>query len=152
MIPSPNGDEHEGPYEVGVKAHWYPFKPIPNVKDFEVELNAFDPIFAIFGIKKRFSPNIKFTKYINHRYNRYMEHCLKRLELARIGKVVFKKDYTSREEYLKSTYEYVTTTSGTRIKMRRTHPNPDLYFRIVTSLLRHSRIFFVRQLMFTEKK
>ncbi len=113
-IPSPKGDEFEGPYEIGVKKYWYPFKPIPNVRSFEVELKAFDPIFAMFGIKKRFDPTIKFKKYTNHKYNKYMEHCLRRLHKAR-GK-------------------------------------PLLYFRISMSLIRHSRVFFVRQLMLTEPK
>jgi len=87
--PSPNGDEFEGPYEVGVKKHWYPFKPIPNVRSFEVELKAFDPIFAMFGIRRRFDPAIKFTKHTNHKYNRYMEHSLRRLHKTRGNPVLY---------------------------------------------------------------
>lgn len=110
-IPTPDGDEYEGPYEVGVKEYWYPFKPIPNVKSFEVELKALDPIYAMFGISRRFAPAIKFKKHVNHKYNRYMEHCLRRLHEAK------KKG------------------------------NSKLYFRICQSLVKHSRVFFVRQLM-----
>ena len=113
-IPTPNGDEFEGPYEVGVKVYWYPFQPIPNVRSFEVELKAFDPIFAMFGIRRRFDPAIKFKKHTNNKYNRYMEHCLKRLFFAL--------------------------------------DNPTLYFRISMSLIKHSRVFFARQLMLTEPK
>jgi hypothetical protein len=95
MIPSsPDGDEHEESYEIGDKSYWYPFKPIPDVKEFEIELNAYDPIFAMFGIKRRFSPLIKYTKYKNAKYNRYMGHCLSRLEDARIGKIVVESDFT----------------------------------------------------------
>jgi hypothetical protein len=62
---------------------WYPFNPIPNVRRFEVKLRGFDPIFAMFSIKRRFDPEIEFEKYINHPMNRYMEQQLKRLERAR---------------------------------------------------------------------
>jgi hypothetical protein len=147
MTPSSNGDEHEEPYEVEDKIQWYPFTPIPNVRQFEVELNAFDPIFAMFGIRKRFSPSIKFKKFENKKFNQYMEHCLRRLEDARIGKLVRESDYSSREEFLNATYECVTIMGIFKMKQRRTHPKPELYFRIVTSLLKYSRVFFVRQLM-----
>ena len=85
---------------------WYPFKPVPNVRSFEVELKAFDPIFAMFGIRKRFSPAIKFTKFENRKYNKYMEHMLTRLEYARVGKEVYKENYSSYDEFIKSTYVY----------------------------------------------
>jgi hypothetical protein len=104
MTPSPNGDEQEESYTVGAKSHWYPFKPIPDVKDFEVELNAYDPLFAMFGLRKRFSPTIKFTKYVNKRHNRYMEHCLSRLEAARIGKIAVESDFT--------TYQLIESSNG----------------------------------------
>jgi hypothetical protein len=147
MTPSSNGDEHEEPYEVEDKIQWYPFTPIPNVRQFEVELNAFDPMFAMFGIRKRFSPSIKFKKFENKKFNQYMEHCLRRLEDARIGKLVRESDYSSREEFLNATYECVTIMGIFKMKQRRTHPKPELYFRMVTSLLKYSRVFFVRQLM-----
>jgi hypothetical protein len=97
MTPSsPEGDEpKEEPPEVGDEAAWYPFKPVPNVRHFEIELKAFDPLFAMFGIRKRFSPSIKFEKFSNHKYNRYMECQLRRLEDARIGKLASEDDFTS---------------------------------------------------------
>jgi hypothetical protein len=152
-------DEDEESYDVGEKEHWYPFKQIPDVKRFEVELNAFDPIFAMFGIRKRFAPKITFEKYENRRFNRYMDFQLQRLEDARIGKLKTVSDYDSYGEFINSTYErsYVVGPKGSsKVRIKRTgrfsKPNPILYFRIVTSLLKYSRVFFVRQLMLTEPK
>jgi hypothetical protein len=156
MIPSPKGDEHEQSYEIGVNKHWYPFTRIPDVRRFEVKLNPFDPIFAMYGIRKRFSPTIEFEKFKNEKFNRYMSAQLNRLENARIGKIACRFDFGSEEEFLKGTYEYSefikTKNVYVRNVVRRTHPNPTLYFRIVSSLLKYSRVFFVRQLMLTEPK
>lgn len=167
---SPEGDESKlEPPEVGDEAVWYPFKPIPNVRQFEVELKAFDPLFALFGIRKRFSPTITFEKFTNNKYNRYMERQLQRLEDARIGKVAERKFTVTDENEIKyhesekdfnaRTYESVERRRIGRqsnryyyIKVRRTLPNPKLYFRIVTSLLKHSRVFFMRQVMLTEPR
>jgi len=95
MTPSsPDGDELEkGPPEIGDEGAWYPFKTVPNVRTFKVTLRAFDPIFALFGIRKRFSPIIEFDKFKNHKYNRYMENQLQRLEDARIGKMASRHDF-----------------------------------------------------------
>jgi hypothetical protein len=110
MTPSSSeGDEHENPYEVEDESAWYPFKPIPNVRQFEVELKAFDPIFAMFGIKKRFSPTIKFEKFENNKYNRYMERQLQRLEDARIGKKAYEDDFTSVQLVLISNKKVIKT-------------------------------------------
>jgi hypothetical protein len=97
MTPSsPEGDEpKDEPPEVGDTAVWYPFKPVPNVRHFEVKLRAIDPLFAMFGIKKRFSPIIKFEKFVNHKFNRYMEIQLTRLEDARVGKLASEDDFTT---------------------------------------------------------
>jgi hypothetical protein len=220
MTPSSSeGDEHENPYEVEDESAWYPFKPIPNVRQFEVELKAFDPIFAMFGIKKRFSPTIKFEKFENNKYNRYMERQLQRLEDARIGKKAYEDDFTSvqlvlisnkkviktfnsinecmeslinstddanfidiaefyekmycNEQFLweekpvflikkfrmddwsEQTYEStekVNKQNSAIIKVRRYKPNSKLYFRIVTSLLKHSKVFFMRQVMMSEPR
>jgi hypothetical protein len=131
-------------------------KPIPDVRRFEVKLNPFDPIFAMFGIRKRFSPNIEFEKFDNERFNRYMDVQLMRLENARIGKIVRESDFPTKEVFLKETYPtYVTDKLRNvivRRKVRRTKPNPALYFRIATSLLKYSRVFFVRQMMLTEPR
>jgi hypothetical protein len=104
-------DEYEGPFEQVNKRAWYPFKPIPNVRRFEVRILGFDPVYALFNIRKRFAPAISFSKYSNLRHNRYMEFQLVRLDKAR--------------------------------------GNPELFFRISDSLINHSRVFFVRQLMDT---
>jgi len=164
-IPSPNGDDTEGFDEVGVKdkdkikdlwfrneKYWYPFKPIPDVKHFEVELNAFDPIFAMFGIRKRFSPTIKTEKFENQKFNRYMEHQLRRLEECKIGKLVTESEFSSKEEFLSKTYETLEDYGYAIVPSRRTLPNSLLYFKIVSAILKNSKVFFVRQLMHTEGK
>jgi len=86
------------------KDRWYPFNPVPDVRQFEVELNAFDPIFAMFGLRKRFSPHFKFSKYGNKKYNKYMDHQLQRLEYARIGRIAVRSDFKSKKEFLRKTY------------------------------------------------
>jgi hypothetical protein len=122
------------------------------VKHFEVEINAFDPIFAMFGIRKRFSPNIKSESFKNAKYNRYMEHQLRRLEDCRLGRLVFEKDFSSKEEFLSKTIPTLEHYGFAIVPSRRTPPNPKLYFAIVSALLKRSKIFFVRQLMHTQSK
>jgi len=164
-IPSPfDGDDTEVSDNEGEKdsdnkiewirteEYWYPFKPIPDVRHFEVELNAFDPLFAMFGIKKRFSPTIKTEKFVNEKYNRYMEHQLRRLDLCKKGKIVTEKDFSSKEEFLANTYETLEDYGYALVPARRTLPNSVLYFKIVSALLKRSKVFFVRQLMHTEPK
>ena len=64
---------------------WYPFTRIPDVRSFKVQLAGFDWIFALFDIRKRLESNMKFEKYQNAKYNRYMEHQLSRLEKCRLN-------------------------------------------------------------------
>lgn len=153
VIPTPDGDEPKEYKEVGDERLWYPFQPVPNVRQFEIELNAFDPIFAMFGIRKRFSPTIKFEKFENHKYNKYMEHQLYRLERARTGW----KEYVVKHgnKALQTSEEIIDAASNGYELTRETiehPPNPELYFRIVTSLLKHSKVFFMRQVMLTEPR
>lgn len=61
----------------------YPFKLLPNAKSFEIELGPFHALFALFGIKKRWKPFLKFTKYRNQFFNRYLEHQCIRLEACK---------------------------------------------------------------------
>jgi len=61
------------------KTLWVPFKKIPNVRNFRVELNTWDKIFLRFGIKKRLSPTFIYEKHVNDKLNKYMTHQLKRL-------------------------------------------------------------------------
>jgi hypothetical protein len=81
--PTSKGDVFEGPYEREDTEAWYPFNPIPNVRKFEVRVLGFDPIFAMFNIRKRFAPAIEFEKHVNNPMNRYMERQLIRLEACR---------------------------------------------------------------------
>jgi hypothetical protein len=63
----------------------------------------------MFGIKKRFSPTIKFEKFENNKYNRYMERQLQRLEDARIGKKAYEDDFTSVQLVLISNKKVIKT-------------------------------------------
>jgi hypothetical protein len=60
---------------------WYPFKSIPDVRNFTVEIQRFDPLYAIFGLQKRMKPIIEWEKHCNKRLNRYAFHQLERLSL-----------------------------------------------------------------------
>lgn len=56
-----------------------PWVRLPNVRKFEIKLNHLDPLFGIFGIKKRYKPSIVFEPYEGHKLNRYLEHQILRL-------------------------------------------------------------------------
>lgn len=164
-IPSPHGDVSDNSDKEGDKdnvkdedqwfrntKYWYPFKPIPDVKHFEVELNAFDPIFALFGIRKRFSPTIKTERFTNQKYNRFMENQLRRLHNCKYGKIVTVNDFSSEEEFLSKTVETMVNYGFAITKARMIPPNRKLYFRIVSGLLQRSKVFFLRQLLHTKPK
>lgn len=78
--------------------YWYPFKPLPNVRKFTIELQSFDPLFAAFGLKKRLQPITKWEPYENNRMNRYLLHQLKSMELLRYNPDVYwhKANWLSR--------------------------------------------------------
>jgi hypothetical protein len=59
----------------------------------------------MYGIRKRFSPDIEFEKFGNKKFNRYMDIQLRRLEVARIGKIALRSEYFSLKEFAKKTYE-----------------------------------------------
>lgn len=61
---------------------WGPFKRLSNVRNFEVELNDYDPLFAKYGVRKRIAPNLKYEPHNNNKLNRYAYHQLKRLQGA----------------------------------------------------------------------
>jgi len=129
---------------------WYPFRPIPNVRTFEVQLSGFDWMFAVFGIRKRMKPKMEFEQFENHKLNRYMEHQLTRLENARIGKIAVREDFNSDQDWHSKTYESrerIKIGKGyIRTRVRRYKPNPELYFIICDSLIKHSTVFFAWQL------
>jgi hypothetical protein len=56
-----------------------PFKKLPNVRKFRVEISDYDDLFKKHGIKKRLPPRFTFEKYANERHNRYMVKQLKRM-------------------------------------------------------------------------
>lgn len=64
------------------KSIWGPFKRIPDVRKFKVELNGHDELFGKHGIKKRNPPKFRFEKLGNSVLNRYMEHALSRMQNA----------------------------------------------------------------------
>jgi len=60
-----------------------PWVKIPNVKSFNVQLNLHDPMFALFGIKKRYKPTLMLEGYKSNGMNRYLEHQILRLSKAK---------------------------------------------------------------------
>jgi hypothetical protein len=59
----------------------YPYKPLPNVREFRItELAPYDPVLSSAGIQRRlWKAEYDSTKYTNHRMNRYVKHQFKRL-------------------------------------------------------------------------
>lgn len=62
---------------------WGPFKPLPNCRNFRIELAGYDQLFKEHGIKKRLESKKFLEKYRNGPLNRYMLHQIKRLSKAR---------------------------------------------------------------------
>jgi len=60
-----------------------PWVSLPNVREFSVEIQGWDPVFKTQGINKRLKPRIEFTPYINKGINRYIERQIRRLKAAR---------------------------------------------------------------------
>jgi len=60
-----------------------PWVKIPNVKSFNVQLNLHDPMFALFGIKRRYKPTLMLEGYKSNGMNRYLEHQILRLSKAK---------------------------------------------------------------------
>lgn len=62
---------------------WAPFKSIPNVKRFEVNLKGLDPLFGAFGLVKSNPPEMEFDSYKNQRFIRYAKVMITRLRTAK---------------------------------------------------------------------
>jgi retron-type reverse transcriptase len=60
-------------------AEYSPFKKIPDVRKFEIELSNYDVLYAAMGIRKRWSPTLHFTRYKNCSMNRYILNQKRRL-------------------------------------------------------------------------
>jgi len=69
---------------------WGPFKKLPNVRKFKVEISNYDEIFLKHGVKKRLQPKFTFERYNNQKLNRYMEHQLKRMHNAKSSTVYWR--------------------------------------------------------------
>lgn len=66
------------------KKGWAPWRPLPNVIDFKVEVSMWDELFLKAGIFKRVDGAVfKYQKYRNRDLNRYIRHQIIRLEKAR---------------------------------------------------------------------
>lgn len=66
-----------------------PWVKIPNVASFSIKLNQLDPIFAIFGIKKKYAPTLFMEEYKANGINRYLEHQIIRLSKHRNNPVLY---------------------------------------------------------------
>jgi hypothetical protein len=60
-------------------AEYSPFKKIPDVRKFEIELSNYDVLYAALGIRKRWSPTLHFTHHKNRSMNRYILNQKRRL-------------------------------------------------------------------------
>jgi len=69
---------------------WGPFKKLPNVRKFRVEISNYDEIFLKHGVKKRLQPKFTFERYNNQKLNRYMEHQLKRMHTTKSSTVYWR--------------------------------------------------------------
>jgi hypothetical protein len=94
-------------------------------------------------MRKRFKTEFDIDLGGNAKYNRYMAHMLRRLETARIGKIVDIKHFDGNlKKFIQETYHY----KGDKRDVRRTMPNNKLYFAICNVIVKRSRVFFVHQL------
>lgn len=62
---------------------WGPFRPLPNVSDFQLEIADYDELFLEHGIKKTLESRKFWKPYRNKRLNHYMLHQIRRLNKAR---------------------------------------------------------------------
>jgi len=63
------------------KVDWGPFKRLPNVRNFKVDLGHENKLMALFGIKSKFKPTLKYEAYDNLGMNKYMNYQIYRLRL-----------------------------------------------------------------------
>jgi len=69
--------------KAAVKAEGMPWKPLPNVRSFQVSVNPLEALLEMFGITKRVKPDLLIEPYQNNKYNRYVYMQFKRLETLR---------------------------------------------------------------------
>lgn len=67
------------------KALWGPFKAIPNVRKFKVVLGKNDELYAKFGLKRKFSPQLLYETHTNSDMNVYALNQIKRLRIQAIS-------------------------------------------------------------------
>jgi len=81
--------------KAAVKAEGMPWKPLPNVRTFQVQVHPFEGLLALFGIKKRIKPNLILEPYNNGKYNRFVYMQFKKLEKLRtkLDKIGQAKEY-----------------------------------------------------------
>jgi len=56
-----------------------PWKKLPNIRDFAIKVRPYDWVFLLFGILKRFPPELDFVGWRNATPNRYVDYMFKRL-------------------------------------------------------------------------
>lgn len=54
------------------KLDYRPFKKVPDIESFEIEISNYDVLYAACGIRKRWSPKLSFTPGKNRAINRYI--------------------------------------------------------------------------------
>lgn len=71
--------------KISASAHWA-FKRIPNVSEYKLIKADFDPLFILFGLKKRQKPLVEFKEYSNGKANKYIKYMFNRLTKTMIEK------------------------------------------------------------------
>jgi len=71
-------------FDIYDKALWGPFRPIPNVRKFKVVLGKQDELYAKFGLKRKFKPQLLYETHTNSDMNVYALIQLKRLRVQAI--------------------------------------------------------------------
>jgi len=66
--------------KAAVKAEGMPWKPLPNVRSFKVQVQPFEGLLLLIGIKKRIKPHMVIESYTNKGYNRFVYIQFKKLE------------------------------------------------------------------------
>lgn len=70
-----------------------PWSLIPSIKDFGIELRPYDWLLQLFGLKKKWKPQLTFTPWLNEGANRYLDYMFTKLHL-----LVESKQYSRAQE------------------------------------------------------
>lgn len=61
------------------KSETRPWKPLPNIRKFKIEIQLKDWLLLLFGFEKRYSPSLELYPWLNGKANKYVDYMFKRL-------------------------------------------------------------------------